>query len=121
MRPKGLSAEKVIDVDHVIATAPWIMEDDIIGQFQTHQAESDKDGNDCDDKTVNNVAPEWPSRLSEAQKWPSLPLIFSKMLPCTAQQRWNAESFFKIENLFSRERLSASKQTNITEFFDEVV
>ena len=56
MRPKGLSTEKVIDVDHAIATAPCIIEDDIIGQFQTHQAESDKDGNDCDDKTVNDVA-----------------------------------------------------------------
>ena len=59
MVPEGLSAEKVINVDHdVIATAPCITEDDIIVQFQTHQAVSDKDGNDCDEKTVNDVAPE---------------------------------------------------------------
>ena len=43
--PEGFSAENIIDVGHdVIATVPCI-------------TESNKDGNDCDNKTVNDVAP----------------------------------------------------------------
>ena len=37
--------------------------DNILEQFQTHQAESGNDDNYSDDETVNNVAPEWHSRL----------------------------------------------------------
>lgn len=63
MVPTGLSTENVINVDHgVITTGLYVTEDDILEQFQTCQVESDKDDNDSDGKTVNNVVPELPSR-----------------------------------------------------------
>ena len=37
--------------------------EDILGQFQTHQAKSEED-NDCDNKTENCVASEQPLRLT---------------------------------------------------------
>lgn len=41
-----------------IATTRCIKEDKILEQIQTHQAESDKDDNNFDDKTVKDVASE---------------------------------------------------------------
>ena len=60
----GCSTESIVDVDHdVIATVPSITDDDILEKFQTHQAESDEEGNDRDDETVSDIASEQPSRL----------------------------------------------------------
>ena len=41
-----------------------IRSENILEQFQTHKAKSDKDDNDCDDDAVNHVAPEQPSGLT---------------------------------------------------------
>ena len=60
----GRSTESIVNVDHdVIATVPSITDDDMLEKFQTHQAESDEEGNDCDGETVSDIASEQPSRL----------------------------------------------------------
>lgn len=45
-------------------TALCTSKDEILEQFQTHQKESDKNGNALAEKKVNNAAPEQPSRLA---------------------------------------------------------
>lgn len=58
-----MTPEKVINCfKRAGITSEEDTEDDILEQFQTCQVESDKDDNDSDGKTVNNVAPELPSR-----------------------------------------------------------
>ena len=119
MVPVGLSSENVIYVNHgVIATVPCITEDETLDQFQTQQAESDKGGNDCDHAAANDVASERSSRLTVE------PLVstWGTQKCCLVQpNRWrNAVFVLRFENLFSKERLVASKQTNMTEFFCKV-
>ena len=63
MVPEDISAESIVDVDNdVIATAPVIMDDDILEQFQKdHSPESDEEDG-CDDESLNDEVPERPSR-----------------------------------------------------------
>ena len=62
MVPEDFSAESIVDVDNVIATAPVITDDDILEQFQKdHSPESDEEDG-CDDKSSNDEVPERPSR-----------------------------------------------------------
>ena len=77
----------------------------------THQAEPDVDDNDCDDERVNDVAPEWPSRLAVESAF--------DFLKNTALHRTTGDEMqsflLRFENFFSREKLFDSKQTNMTD------
>ena len=60
MVPEDISAESIVDVDNVIATAPVITDDDILEQFQKdHPPESDEEDG-CDDEILNDEVPKRP-------------------------------------------------------------
>ena len=87
--------------------------DNILQQFQTHQAESGKDDNYSDDETVNDVAPEWHSRFVVE----SAPDVL-KNAALYSKTEDEMQSF--LLNLLSRKKLFAWEQTNITGFFSKV-
>ena len=69
-----------------------IRSEDILNQFQIHQAERDEDDIDFAEKTVNYVSLERPLRLIVE---PTLNVL-KKCCPVQHNRRWNAEFYFKI-------------------------
>ena len=114
---KDISAESIVDVDNDdIATAPVITDDDILEQLQNdHLPESDgEDG--CDDESLNDEVPERPSGSEVVS---ALDVLKNASLSSNTGEEMQCV-IFKFENLFTKERINSLKQSDITEFFQNL-
>ena len=115
MVPEDISAESMVDIDNdVIATAPVITDDDILEQFQKdHSPEFDEEDG-CDDESLNDEVPERPSR-SEVES--ALGVLKNASLFSNTGEEMQCV-IFKFENLFTKQRINSSKQSDIRVFLE---
>ena len=107
MVPEWLSTKNIIDVEHdVTATVPCITDEDILEQFQTHQAESDEGDNGFDYKTVNELhLITWTTFKIGSRV---CPWCSQKCCPVRNKTGDEMQSFLlRLENLFSKEKYFA--------------
>ena len=116
MVPLGVTPESLIDVDNeVITMAPMITDDDALRIVTTNQQEQ-FDEDDDNNEEVEEAAPGRPLRF---QVESAIDVIRNAALYSSNGEEMSLV-ISKFEKLFTENRISSKKQTNIFDFFKPV-